>query len=103
MGDKREIKIMKIMIKGGEWKTIEYEILKLSVMKYGTNQWSRISTLLCKKSEKQCKSRWNEWLNLSIDKNHWSLEEDEKLIHLCKTFLFQWRTIAFSLERSAVH
>jgi len=27
-------------------------------MKYGMNQWSRISSLLQRKSAKQCKQRW---------------------------------------------
>jgi hypothetical protein len=27
-------------------------------MKYGKNQWSRIASLLHRKSSKQCKARW---------------------------------------------
>ena len=34
------------------------EILKAAVMKYGLNQWARISSLLVRKSAKQCKARW---------------------------------------------
>lgn len=34
------------------------EILKAAVMKYGKNQWSRIASLLHRKSSKQCKARW---------------------------------------------
>lgn len=79
---------MRIMIKGGVWKNTEVravcssnamssccfaaavgtqpaldvcvqdEILKAAVMKYGLNQWSRISSLLVRKSAKQCKARW---------------------------------------------
>ena len=37
-------------------------------MKYGKNQWSRIASLLHKKSGKQCKARWYEWLDPSIKK-----------------------------------
>ena len=37
-------------------------------MKYGLNQWSRISSLLVRKSAKQCKARWYEWLDPSIKK-----------------------------------
>lgn len=78
---------MRIMIKGGIWKNTEVsamdrsgascarcpsvltpkcllfavlqdEILKAAVMKYGLNQWARISSLLVRKSAKQCKARW---------------------------------------------
>ncbi len=84
---KRALK-MRIMIKGGVWKNTEVgvfvpirvsfaaasfpfchligssalgvqdEILKAAVMKYGLNQWARISSLLVRKSAKQCKARW---------------------------------------------
>jgi pre-mRNA-splicing factor CDC5/CEF1 len=54
---------MRYMIKGGIWKNTEDEILKSAVMKYGLNQWSRISSLLVRKSAKECKARWYEWLD----------------------------------------
>ncbi len=31
--------IMKYLIKGGQWKNVEDEMLKAAVMKYGLNQW----------------------------------------------------------------
>jgi len=82
------------MIKGGVWKNTEDEILKAAVMKYGKNQWARISSLLVRKSAKQCKARWFEWLDPSIKKTEWTREEDEKLLHLAKLMPTQWRTIA---------
>ncbi|PKU70394.1 Cell division cycle 5-like protein [Dendrobium catenatum] len=99
---------MRIMIKGGVWKNTEDEILKAAVMKYGKNQWARISSLLVRKSAKQCKARWYEWLDPSIKKSsnfpfqvlfsvssaEWTREEDEKLLHLAKLMPTQWRTIA---------
>ncbi|KAK9818201.1 hypothetical protein WJX72_008746 [[Myrmecia] bisecta] len=85
---------MRIMIKGGVWKNTEDEILKAAVMKYGLNQWARISSLLVRKSPKQCKARWYEWLDPSIKKTEWTREEDEKLLHLAKLMPTQWRTIA---------
>ncbi|CAB4374761.1 unnamed protein product [Rhizophagus irregularis] len=85
---------MRIIIKGGIWKNTEDEILKAAVSKYGKNQWARISSLLVRKSPKQCKARWYEWLDPSIKKTEWSKEEDEKLLHLAKLMPTQWRTIA---------
>ncbi|ETO22372.1 hypothetical protein RFI_14827, partial [Reticulomyxa filosa] len=89
------------MIKGGVWKNTEDEILKAAVMKYGLNQWARISSLLVHKSAKQCKARWYEWLDPSIKKTEWSQEEDEKLLHLAKILPCQWRTIAPAIGRTA--
>ncbi len=73
---------------------LQDEILKAAVMKYGLNQWARISSLLVRKSAKQCKSRWYEWLDPAIKKTEWTREEDEKLLHLAKLMPTQWRTIA---------
>ncbi|XP_056419917.1 cell division cycle 5-like protein [Hyla sarda] len=91
----------RIMIKGGVWRNTEDEILKAAVMKYGKNQWSRIASLLHRKSAKQCKARWYEWLDPSIKKTEWSREEEEKLLHLAKLMPTQWRTIAPIIGRTA--
>ena len=80
---------------------MEDEILKVAVMKYGKNQWARISSLLVRKTPKQCKARWNEWLDPSIKKTEWSKEEEEKLLHLAKLMPTQWRTIAPLIGRTA--
>lgn len=89
------------VVKGGVWTNIEDEILKASVSKYGLNQWARVSSLLARKTPKQCKARWNEWLDPSIKKIEWSKEEDEKLLHLAKLMPTQWRTIAPIVGRTA--
>lgn len=89
------------VVKGGVWTNIEDEILKASVSKYGLNQWARVSSLLARKTPKQCKARWNEWLDPSIKKIEWSKEEDEKLLHLAKLMPTQWRTIAPLVGRTA--
>lgn len=91
---------MRYIIKGGIWKNAEDEVLKAAVMKYGLNQWSRISSLLVRKSAKECKARWYEWLDPSIKKTEWTREEEEKLLHLAKIFPCQWRTIAPVLQRT---
>lgn len=86
---------------GGVWTNVEDEILKVAVMKYGRNQWARISSLLVRKTPKQCKARWNEWLDPRIRKTEWSREEDEKLLHLAKVFPSQWGTISDLVGRTA--
>ncbi|KAI7303458.1 Pre-mRNA-splicing factor, partial [Hortaea werneckii] len=89
------------VVKGGVWTNIEDEILKAAVSKYGLNQWARVSSLLARKTPKQCKARWSEWLDPSIRKIEWSREEDEKLLHLAKLMPTQWRTIAPIVGRTA--
>jgi len=90
-----------MVVKGGVWTNIEDEILKAAVSKYGLNQWARVSSLLARKTPKQCKARWAEWIDPGIKKVEWSKEEDEKLLHLAKLMPTQWRTIASIVERTA--
>lgn len=92
---------MRNIVKGGHWKNTEDEVLKAAVMKYGKNQWARVASLLNRKSPKQCKARWYEWLDPSIKKTEWTREEEEKLLHLAKIFPTQWRTIAPIVGRTA--
>lgn len=94
-------KMPRIILKGGVWRNSEDEVLKVAVAKYGLNQWSRVASLLHRKSAKQCKARWNEWLDPSIKKIEWSREEEEKLLHLAKVFPTQWRTISRHIGRTA--
>ncbi|KAF2216869.1 hypothetical protein CERZMDRAFT_32137 [Cercospora zeae-maydis SCOH1-5] len=89
------------VVKGGVWTNIEDEILKAAVSKYGLNQWARVSSLLARKTAKQCKARWTEWIDPGIRKIEWSREEDEKLLHLAKLMPTQWRTIAPIVGRTA--
>jgi len=93
--------MVRVFIKGGVWKNSEDEILKAAVMKYGKQQWARVASLLNRKSAKQCKARWNEWLDPSVRKVEWSRAEDEKLLHLAKLMPAQWRTVGPLVGRTA--
>lgn len=76
-------------------------LTRSQVSKYGLNQWARVSSLLARKTPKQCKARWIEWLDPGIRKIEWTREEDEKLLHLAKLMPTQWRTIAPIVGRTA--
>jgi pre-mRNA-splicing factor CDC5/CEF1 len=58
-------------------------------------------TLTSNQTAKQCKSRWNEWLDPAIKKTEWSREDDEKLLTMAKLLPTQWRTIAPIVGRTA--
>lgn len=94
-------KMVRVFLKGGVWKNSEDEILKAAVQKYGKQQWARVASLLNRKSAKQCKARWHEWLDPSVRKVEWSREEEEKLLHLAKLMPAQWKTIGPLVGRTA--
>lgn len=80
---------------------MEDQILRAAVSKYGLTQWSRVASLLPKKTAKQAKARWNEYLNPTINKSEWSREEDDKLLSLAKLLPNQWRSISPIMGRTA--
>ncbi|MDP2439441.1 MAG: Myb-like DNA-binding domain-containing protein [archaeon] len=90
----------KITAKGGQWTNAEDEILKAAVTKFGFHQWGRVASLLGRKSAKQAKARWQEWLDPSIKKTEWSPEEEERLLSLVVQLPSQWRTIASLVGRT---
>lgn len=90
-----------VVTKVGQWSNVEDEVLKAAISKYGLNQWARCASLLAKKTAKQCKARWNEWLDPGIKKTEWSREDDEKLLTMAKLLPTQWRTIAPIVGRTA--
>ena len=57
--------------------------------------------MIVRKSAKECKARWYEWLDPRIRKTEWTREEEEKLLYLAKIFPSQWRTIAPRVGRTA--
>lgn len=90
-----------IYVKGGIWTNLEDQILKAAVQKYGTHAWSKVASLLQKKNARQCQSRWNEFLNPSLNFKPFSQQEDDKLLDLAKRIPNQWRSIGEMMGRPA--
>ncbi|CAI4683974.1 BDC_1c_G0042740.mRNA.1.CDS.1 [Saccharomyces cerevisiae] len=90
-----------IYVKGGVWTNVEDQILKAAVQKYGTHQWSKVASLLQKKTARQSELRWNEYLNPKLNFTEFSKEEDAQLLDLARELPNQWRTIADMMARPA--
>ncbi|KAF8078210.1 pre-mRNA splicing factor component-domain-containing protein [Lyophyllum atratum] len=93
--------MVRIIIKG-VWQESMVRLLLYAYSLLILPTRARISSLLVRKTPKQCKARWYEWLDPSIKKTEWSKTEDEKLLHLAKLMPTQWRTIAPIVGRTAV-
>jgi pre-mRNA-splicing factor CDC5/CEF1 len=93
--------MVRVFLKGGVWKNSEDEILKAAVQKYGKQQWARVASLLNRKTAKQAKARWHEWLDPAVKKTEWSAAEEEKLLQAAKLMPAQWKTIAPIVGRTA--
>lgn len=82
------------------WTGAEDTVLVAAIRKYGLFQWSRISSLLPRKTPQQCKSRWFNYVNPNLSKTQWTRQEDVRLVQLVRARPNQWTTIAQMLNRS---
>ena len=80
---------------------MEDQILKAAIQKYGTHQWSKVASLLYKKSARQCEVRWKEFLDPQLNFSDFTKEEDSRLLLLARRLPNQWRSIAELLGRTA--
>lgn len=89
------------IVRSAVWTHVEDQILKAGVQKYGPHRWSKIASLLPRKSARQCELRWKDHLDPGLRRDPWSKDEDARLIAFAKRMPNQWRTIADVLGRTA--
>lgn len=72
----------------------EDQIIISLVKPNGENDWSKIAKSLEKRTARQCRDRWNNYLNPSLNKDDWNPEEDELLLKLFEEKGPQWKTLS---------
>jgi hypothetical protein len=63
------------------------------VAEYGTKDWISISALMGDRNPRQCRERYNNYLNPKLCNRLWSPEEDALLDEKVKQFGTKWNTI----------
>lgn len=81
------------------WSSLEDDLIRAGVCKYGENHWPKISTLLRSRSPAECKARWAEYLDPSPIQGPFSAEEDSQLLLLARAYPSQWGTVGRILGR----
>uniref|UniRef100_A0A804I5E4 Uncharacterized protein n=1 Tax=Musa acuminata subsp. malaccensis TaxID=214687 RepID=A0A804I5E4_MUSAM len=74
----------------GPWSKEEDEIIIEMVKKFGPKKWSTIAQALPGRIGKQCRERWHNHLNPSINKEPWTQEEEIALIHAHQIYGNKW-------------
>lgn len=75
--------------------------MQAAISKYGIFQWSRVSSLLPRKTPAQCKEHYLNHMNPSLNKQEWTHREDIELISLVESMPNQWASIGSVLQRNA--
>ncbi|KAG9139300.1 hypothetical protein Leryth_011299 [Lithospermum erythrorhizon] len=80
----------KIELVKGPWSKEEDDIIIQMVNKLGPKKWSTISQALPGRIGKQCRERWHNHLNPSINKEAWTQEEELALIQAHQIYGNKW-------------
>lgn len=78
----------------GPFTAEEDNLIVQFVSTYGPRSWPRISELLPNRSSKQCRERWFNHLDPSINKSPWTPEEDQIIFQQHLKIGGKWSTIA---------
>ncbi|WCJ29829.1 myb domain protein 3r-4 [Euphorbia peplus] len=74
----------------GPWSKEEDEIIIEMVNRYGPKKWSTIAQHLPGRIGKQCRERWHNHLNPSINKEAWTQQEELALIRAHQVYGNRW-------------
>lgn len=91
-------------LRPGIWSALEDEILLEMTKKAST--WGKTAKAINQKvhdglairSGKQCKERWNNYLNPEINRGSWTIEEDSRILDLYKEHGKKWSTISKQMK-----
>ena len=86
-------KVLKPGLVKGHW-TAEEDQKIIDCMRQGTHKWSAIAELIPGRIGKQCRERWFNQLDPSLNKGPWTEVEDEILIRAQGEYGNAWTRIA---------
>lgn len=81
----------------GSWTRQEDETIINFVKEHGCKNWTKLSNLLPGRIGKQCRERWRNHLDPTINHSNWTTEEDLLLLKLHEQYGNQWVKISKAL------
>ncbi|KAJ4832335.1 hypothetical protein Tsubulata_027818 [Turnera subulata] len=80
--------------KVGRWTSDEDKRLRIAVMFFGPKNWDKIAQFVPGRLPPQCRERWVNCLDPSLNRNVWTEEEDLRLKAAIKEYGYRWSMIA---------
>ncbi|CAA6661262.1 unnamed protein product [Spirodela intermedia] len=83
--------------KVGRWSVDEDKRLKVAVILFGAKNWNKIAQFTPGRTQVQCRERWVNCLDPSLNLEEWTEEEDTKLKEAIATYGYCWSKVASSV------
>lgn len=80
--------------KVGRWSVDEDKCLKVAVMLFGAKNWNKIAQFAPGRTQVQCRERWLNCLDPSLNLKAWTEEEDCKLLAAISEHGYCWSKVA---------
>lgn len=68
--------------------------LKECVKRFGRGNWKQISTFMPRRNARQCKDRWEKYLNPDVDNSPFSVDDDIKILKFYSVFGGKWKELS---------
>ncbi|XP_071691251.1 uncharacterized protein [Rutidosis leptorrhynchoides] len=78
----------------GKWDKDEDKRLKIAVRLFGAKNWNKIANFVPGRTQVQCRERWVNCLDPSLNMNEWTEEEDLKLKQAIEDHGYSWSRVA---------
>ena len=73
-------------------------LLRNYVMMFGSDNWENAPKYIPTKNMRQCRDRWNKYLNPDIQVTEWTKEEDDKLLNLYHDLGPKWVLMSHNFQ-----
>ena len=81
-----------------KWTKEEDEKLKELIKEYGENDWRHLAKKFEGRNSRQCRERWNYYLNPRLKQGQWSIEEDQQILKKYDELGPRWMEISKYFE-----
>ncbi|XP_021743388.1 uncharacterized protein LOC110709474 [Chenopodium quinoa] len=78
----------------GTWSISEDKRLKVAVTLFGHKSWHRIASFVPGRTQAQCRERWVNVLDPSLNRGQWTEEDDMRLIKAIQEHGYCWSKVA---------
>lgn len=90
-------KVLNPSLVKGNWTREEDQKILNWVRIHGTSSWTKLAETMPGRIGKQVRERYRNSLNPDVNKNDWTIDEDNKVIHLQRAWGNKWAKIALMI------